>query len=150
MPAILEAEPGSQLRIVGRGDDLPRLQGMARTAGLLGTAIVFLGGLDDKALAAEMRGCRLFALPSGREGFGLVYLEAMSSGRPCVGARAGGVPEVISHDTGILVEFGDVSGIAAGCIAALRSKWCEERILRHVQRFSYDEFKRRVASVIDK
>ncbi len=147
MPAIRAAEPDAQLRVVGRGDDLPRLQGMARTAGLLGTGVVFLGALDDKALAAEMRECRLFALPSSREGFGLVYLEAMASGRPCLGARAGGVPEVVASDTGVLVEFGNVPAIAAASIAALRFPWSEQKILEHARLFSFDFFRQRLAAI---
>ncbi len=92
MPAIRAAVPAARLRVIGRGDDLPRLQGVARRLGLLDHGVEFLGPTDDKAVAAEMGACRLFALPSGREGFGLVFLEAMAQGRPCVGARAAAVP----------------------------------------------------------
>jgi len=149
MPAVRAAEPGAQLRVIGRGDDLPRLQGLARHVGLLGTGVVFLGPVDDKVLAGEIRACRLFALPSGREGFGIVYLEAMASGRPCLGARAGGVPEVITEETGVLVEFGNVSAIANGCIAALRWEWSEKTIMDHAKRFSYETFKQHLATLLD-
>jgi glycosyltransferase involved in cell wall biosynthesis len=148
MPSVRAAEPGAELRIVGRGDDLPHLQSIARKVGLLGTGVSFLGSLDDKSLAEEMRSCRLFALPSGREGFGLVYLEAMANGRPCLGARAGGVPEVITEKTGVLVEFGDVPAIAAGCIAALRQQWDERLILDRARQFSYENFRGRLNAIL--
>src|SRR5450756_1074127 len=119
MPAIRAAVPGTTLRIVGRGDDLPRLRSLRNQLGVA-DAVEFLGFINDKRLAAELRSCRLFALPSKKEGFGLVFIEAMAHGRPCLGARAGGIPEVITEDTGVLVDYGDVPGIAAAASAALR------------------------------
>jgi glycosyltransferase involved in cell wall biosynthesis len=148
MPEILAAEPNARLRIVGQGNDLPRLQSLARKQGNLGTTIEFLGGVDDKQLAQELRDCRLFALPSEREGFGLVYLEALGQGRPCLGARAGGVPEVLSEDTGILVEFGNVPAIAAGCLEGLRRPWDERALLARADLFSYQRLKERIASLL--
>lgn len=55
----------------------------------------------------------VFAMPSRTDSFGIVYLEAWASGKPVVAARAGGVPEVVTHEAnGLLVPFGDVSAIA--------------------------------------
>ena len=71
MPAIRSAIPDARLRIVGRGSDLPRLINLARTLGV-GDAVDFLGFVDDARLQDELRNCRLFALPSRKEGFGLV------------------------------------------------------------------------------
>jgi glycosyltransferase involved in cell wall biosynthesis len=95
-----------------------------------------------------LRTCRLFALPSKKEGFGLVFLEAMAHGRPCLGARAGGIPEVITPDTGVLADYGDVPAIAAACIAALQRDWHEPTILARAQAFSYSPFKARLASLL--
>src|SRR6185369_612703 len=85
MSAVRAAVPGATLRIIGRGDDLSRLQALRDQLGLK-NAVEFLGYVDDARLAAELRTCRLFALPSKKEGFGLVFLEAMAHGRPCLGA----------------------------------------------------------------
>jgi glycogen(starch) synthase len=55
----------------------------------------------------------VFVLPSRIDSFGIVYLEAWAYGNPVIGARAGGVPDVIEDGVdGLLVEFGDVAGIA--------------------------------------
>ncbi len=147
MPAVRAAIPGATLRIIGRGDDLARLQSLRNQLGLT-TAVEFLGYVDDKRLAAELRACRLFALPSKKEGFGLVFLEAMAHGRPCLGARAGGIPEVITADTGVLVEYGDIPGIATAAIAALLHEWDETAILDRACEFSYEPFKRKLASYL--
>ena len=147
LPAIRAGIPDAILRVVGRGDDLPRLQTLRNRLGLR-SAVEFLGYLDDRRLTAEFQACRLFALPSEREGFGLVYLEAMACGRPCLGARAGGAPEVITPETGVLVEFGDVPGIAAAGIAALRRTWDQEAIVARARHFSYSQFKAQLASLL--
>lgn len=147
MPAIRAALPNAILRIVGRGDDLEWLQQMRDRLGLR-LAIEFLGYVDDRRMMAELRGCSLFALPSKKEGFGLVFLEAMAHGRPCLGARAGGIPEVITPDTGVLVEYGDVSGIAAACVDALRRTWDEPAILDRARQFSYAKFRARLAVLL--
>ena len=147
LPAVRAAIPGATLRIVGRGNDLPRLQGLAKRHHVLGEGAEFLGFLDDARLAEELRTCRLFALPSKKEGFGLVFLEAMAHGRPCLGARAGGIPEVITPDTGVLADYGDIPGIAAACIEALRRDWDEPTILARAASFSYSPFKARLTSL---
>jgi glycosyltransferase involved in cell wall biosynthesis len=147
LPAILAAEPAARLRLIGRGDDIPRLQGIAAQLGV-GAAIDFLGFVDDTRLTAELRACRLFALPSRKEGFGLVFLEAMAHGRPCLGARAGGVPEVISSESGVLVEYGDIAGIARAALEALRRTWDEAAILARAAEFSHSHFEARLAELL--
>jgi glycogen synthase len=68
----------------------------------------------DALAAAE-----LFALPSRTESFGIVFLEAWAHGLPVIGARAGGVVDVIADgEDGLLVDFGDVEALA-GAIARL-------------------------------
>ncbi len=148
LPAVRATVPGAKLRIVGRGKDRPRLEELARQHGVLGQGVEFLGYLDDAQLAAELRGCRLFALPSSKEGFGLVFLEAMAQGRPVLGARAGGVPEVITPESGVLVEYGDIPGIAAALAGALQRPWDEAAIQARARHFSYSQFQARLASLL--
>jgi phosphatidylinositol alpha-1,6-mannosyltransferase len=145
MPAVLARIPGARLRIVGRGDGLPGLQALAQRLKLEGS-VEFVGFRSDHELLEDFARCRLFALPSQKEGFGLVYLEAMAHGRPCLGARSGGVPEVITAETGVLVEYGDVPGIAASIIAALERQWTLEPFLERTRFFSYSSFRNRLAA----
>ncbi|HWA10684.1 MAG TPA: asparagine synthase (glutamine-hydrolyzing) [Opitutaceae bacterium] len=147
MPAVLAAIPDARLRIIGRGDDLPRLQAL-RDKRQLGNAVEFLGFVEDERMTREFTSCRLFALPSQREGFGLVFLEAMAHGRPCLGARAGGIPEVIDDASGVLVEYGDVPDVARGCVAALQRTWDGETILDRARHFSYSHFRANLASLL--
>jgi len=147
MPQIRAAVPGVRLRVMGQGDDLPRLRQLADQLGVQ-IAVEFLGFVSDEELQSQLRQCALFALPSKKEGFGLVFLEAMAQGRPCLGAQAGGIPEVLTPETGILVEYGDVVQIADGCVAALRRSWDTQTILDRAREFAYPRFRERLAALL--
>lgn len=72
----------------------------------------FPGHVSDKELEAAYAQCDLFVAPSRYESFGLIYLEAMRHGKPCIGPDAGGVPEVIvDNQTGLLVPPGDAKAL---------------------------------------
>lgn len=63
------------------------------------------GFVGQEDLLASYRDCDIFVAPSRYESFGLIYLEAMRWGKPCIGTRIGGIPEVIAHnENGILVS----------------------------------------------
>jgi glycosyltransferase involved in cell wall biosynthesis len=68
----------------------------------------FIGDAADADLAALYRRCTAFVLPSGKEGFGIVFLEAMYFGAPVIAAAAKGALDVVRDgETGLLVRFGD-------------------------------------------
>lgn len=137
------------LRIVGRGDDLPRLQALAAEQRLNQGEVQFVGYLSDAELEYEFSRCRVFALPSEREGFGLVYIEAMAHGKPCVGANAGGTPEVISPETGVLCPYGNVPALAKACIQALTASWDPAAIQARAEVFSYARFRDRLKTLLN-
>lgn len=147
MPEILRQFPNAQLRIVGGGDARPDLETLTRQRSL-GDAVNFLGPIDDSALRDEYQSCDLFALPSRKEGFGLVYLEAMSYGKPCLAARAGGAPEVVDDQVGALVEYGNVEEIAVAVASLLRHPRNPELIAARVAQFSYANFSAKLAALL--
>jgi glycosyltransferase involved in cell wall biosynthesis len=83
-------------------------------AGLAEPARVTVHGrLDAQALEALYATADAFVLPSYWEGFGIVFLEAMSRGLPVIATTAGAIPELVDHlQTGLLVAPGDVQGLA--------------------------------------
>jgi len=147
LPAIRREIPAARLRIVGRGDDLPRLHEVASRLKLT-RSIDFLGFVNDTELKRELGACRLFALPSQKEGFGLVFLEAMAHGKPCIGTRDGGIPEVLTPETGMLVPYGNIPALAASCVDALRRSWDAQAIRARAAEFSYPLFRDKLASLI--
>jgi glycosyltransferase involved in cell wall biosynthesis len=103
--------PGLEFRIVGDGPEARRLKSICRNNHLDGI-VTWLGNLSPADLAREYNRCHIFCLPSVQESFGIVFLEAMASGKPIVAARAASVPEVVKH--GILVEPDNDEALADG------------------------------------
>lgn len=145
MPEICRRFPQARLHIVGGGNDQPRLEALARQCGV-GDAVAFLGPVSDARLREEYERCDLFALPSRKEGFGLVYLEALSYGKPCLAARAGGAPEVVDRTVGELVDYGNTHQIAAAVTALVRHPRDPAVLQAHAAKFSYPRFKDRLAA----
>jgi len=109
--------PVPHLNLVGTGDDQPRLKAVASALGVE-DRVTFWGVLDDARLAAAYEDCDVFVMPSKKEGFGIVFLEAMLRGKPCIGGAHGGTPEVIEHGrSGFLVEYGDVDALVRYLLA---------------------------------
>lgn len=100
------------LDVVGSGNDKPRLEKLACFLNIQ-DAVRFHGAVSDQHLEQFFRNSHVFVLPSRIEGFGIVFLEAMAAGLPCIGANHGGTPEVIRDgETGFLIEHDDVGQLA--------------------------------------
>ncbi len=105
-PEVVQAFPRAQLVLVGRGDDRPRLHAMAFSLPeALQSRIFMPDHVGDDLLRQLYQACYLFAMPSKGEGFGLVYLEAMSHARACLGGKIDATPGVVRDGlTGVLVD----------------------------------------------
>ena len=104
--------PEARLDIVGRVDSGPYgAQIRARVADMNGVRL--RGEMAQPDMAVALHEADLFVCASLFEGYGLPFLEAQSTGLPCVGFRTAAIPEVVSDGaTGRLVAAGDASGLA--------------------------------------
>jgi len=110
---------GIRVRIVGQGPELPRLRNLTTSLGISGH-IEFLDQLSHADLLREFASCDLFCLPSLQEGFGLVFLEAMASGKPVVACRASSTPELIQDGVnGLLARPHDDHDLAEQLVRLL-------------------------------
>ena len=79
-----------------------------------GTNTTFMGYMTGEELASAYASADVFTFPSDTETLGFVAMEAMASGVPAVGARAGGLPDVIKHgETGYMFTPGDLGDLNA-------------------------------------
>ncbi|AJS58068.1 N-acetyl-alpha-D-glucosaminyl L-malate synthase BshA [Paenibacillus sp. IHBB 10380] len=116
----------SKLLFVGEGPELPKIQCKINELGLQ-DKVHFLGKQDEIAQVISLADVLL--LPSAKESFGLVALEAMACGVPTVGSQAGGIPELVIHgETGFLAPIGDVDQMAKYAIRLLSDEDLARRV----------------------
>lgn len=88
--------------------------------GGLSARVQSLGHLDRDRLALLLAAADVVCLPSFAEGMPVSVLEALACGTPVVASAVGGIPQQVRHGvTGLLVEAGDASGLAAALGEAL-------------------------------
>lgn len=92
------------LHVVGDGELRSSLVSLAESLNLK-DCVVFHGRVSDEQLDILYKSADVFVLPSEKEGFGIVYLEAWKAGLPVVAAKATAIPEVIDDGVdGFLVS----------------------------------------------
>jgi glycosyltransferase involved in cell wall biosynthesis len=92
----------------------------------------FLGLLARDTLLGAYHRADVLVIPSlCEEPFGLPVAEGMACGLPCIGSNAGGIPELIEHErTGLLVERGDVAGLAGALLRLAQDQPLRQRFGR--------------------
>jgi glycosyltransferase involved in cell wall biosynthesis len=105
------AKARQPVTIVGAGPDDARLRTLAAD---LGADVEFRGHLTKDALATVIETARAVVIPSEvNENAPLSVLEAYAAGRPVIGSRIAGIPELIREDdTGVLFPTGDADALA--------------------------------------
>lgn len=145
---LLQRGVPATLHVVGDGNDRARLEGFAVSEGLTGQ-IFFHGKVSDARLQSAYATAKVFAMPSAKEGFGIVFLEAMRHGVACIGGAHGGTPEVFKDsEEGYLVPFGDVHALAQRLQLLATEPATRERLAAAGKRrfesdYSFDAFARR-------
>jgi glycosyltransferase involved in cell wall biosynthesis len=117
---LRRAGTADRLVICGDGEMRGAVEAAAEASGLR-DAVTLTGALPPDRLAAAMSAADVFVLPSLAEPLGVVLLEAMACGTPCVASRVGGIPEVLTEGSGLLVPPGDPEALAAGIERVLAS-----------------------------
>jgi glycosyltransferase involved in cell wall biosynthesis len=106
--------PALRCVIIGEGADGNRFVALARNLGI-SERVEFRGRKSRSEVAAAMRICTVFVLPSRYEGLGCVYLEAMASGKPVIGCRGQGIDEIIHHGSnGWLIPVDGLNELVQG------------------------------------
>ncbi|WNQ09256.1 N-acetyl-alpha-D-glucosaminyl L-malate synthase BshA [Paenibacillus aurantius] len=142
----------SRLLFVGEGPDLSKVMSRVKELGLT-QRVIFCGKQDDVAQIISLADVML--LPSEKESFGLVALEAMACGVPTIGSNAGGIPELVTHgETGFLSGIGQTEEMAnnvllllqdeelyrqfsQACLERARTTFCNDRIMRQYEEIYY-------------
>jgi phosphatidyl-myo-inositol dimannoside synthase len=153
-PEVVARVPGAQLVIVGLGNDRVRLRDKARALGV-GSQVLFCGFVPAKTLAALWERVAVFAMPSAREGFGLVYLEAMRAGRPCIGSTSDAAGDIIiDRDSGFLIDRSNRGALTEALVTLLtdesmRRTMGEAGRRRFLAEFTAERFATRLRTILE-
>ena len=141
---LKESIPNIKYSVIGKGEDVARLQELAKELEVE-KYVDFLGFVED--INAYYQHCDIFTLPSKKEGFGIVYLEAMQYKKPVLAVNYGGPTDVIVEgETGFLCEYDDVQCLAdkielLNKNTTLSQKLGENGYQRLMENFTYEHYK---------
>ncbi|UCE38229.1 MAG: glycosyltransferase family 4 protein [Thermoplasmata archaeon] len=129
--------------IVGEGPERENLIQMAKSLDLENN-VIFTGLVPETQLPKYYAACDIFALHSLYEGFGMVLVEAMATGKPVVSTNVGAIPEVVDHGkTGLLVPPLNEMALGENIIRLiedkeLRKKMGRNGLIRTQQKYNWD------------
>jgi phosphatidylinositol alpha-1,6-mannosyltransferase len=152
---LVDRFPDVALTVVGDGDDRGDIEAYAASVPYA-SHIEFLGRVPDARLGQLYGQSAVFAMPSAGEGFGLVFLEAMAHGLPCVCGNRDASAEVVADGlTGYCLPPDDPAALAEGlgrllADAGLRRRFGEAGRARYHAEFTAEHFKRRVQAALDR
>ncbi|WP_324636754.1 N-acetyl-alpha-D-glucosaminyl L-malate synthase BshA [Bacillus velezensis] len=125
----IAAKTKAKLLLVGDGPEKCVAWQLVEKYGLQ-DQVLLLGNQDRVEELYSISDLKL--LLSEKESFGLVLLEAMACGVPCIGTNIGGIPEVIKDQvSGFLVEVGDIQAASEKALAVLEDKQLSKRLTDH-------------------
>src|SRR3954447_23743030 len=151
MPGLVERLGNVRFLVAGSGTHEAELKAQAERLGLNDHG-TFLGWIGDDVLHSLYRIADLCVVPSIYEPFGLVALEAMASGCPCLVADTGGLREVVPNaDVGLRFRSRDPGSLAAMAERLLTDTQLCDRLVaeasEHVLTFDWADVARQVADV---
>lgn len=133
---IIESIPDAQLDIVGEGPAITSLKIQVEQQGIQ-NSVNFLGFLPHSTLHNLYPKYDLFITASTMETQGLVVLEALACGVPCIGVDSFALPELIQNaESGYVVEPFDYSDMAQKCLKVLKDPLLFEKFSRHALRIA--------------
>lgn len=152
LPGVIERVGGVRFLVAGSGTHEAELKAQAERLGLTDQG-VFLGWIGDDALHSLYRIADLCVVPSIYEPFGLVALEAMASGCPCIVADTGGLREVVPSGERVGLRFngGDAEHLGVMIERLLIDDELRDRLVaeasEHVLSFDWSDVAERTRAI---
>jgi glycosyltransferase involved in cell wall biosynthesis len=148
---VLEHNPKSKLIIVGEGPERKKLEKLIKSLNL-DNDVLLIG--EQKNIAKILKSSDLFVLPSIKEAFGLVLVEAMAVGLPVIGTNTGGIPEIIENNKcGRIVEPENSNELAKTIIELMDNAPIRQKLAyvghHHVKKFDVTEMVKKTEEIYD-
>ena len=155
LPAIRRQIPNICYLLVGKGHDRDRIEAMVDDLDVR-DCVTFAGFVPDDELADYYNFCDVFAMPSKREGFGIVYLEALACGKPTIGGNQDGAIDALCNgELGVLVNPDSIDEIGETIVQILMKKHSlsilyKPEILRQkaIEKYGFEQFKQNLSCLL--
>ncbi|BAZ03616.1 glycosyltransferase [Calothrix sp. NIES-3974] len=156
IPLIRQVIPDIHYLIVGKGNDSKRIEESILKMQLQ-DYVTLVGFVADEQLCDYYNLCDLFAMPGKREGFGIVYLEALACGKPVLAGNQDGSVDALCHgELGALINPDDIDEIAQTIIQILKRNYpnplmYEPEMLRQkvIDSFGFTSFQKTLANYLE-
>jgi glycosyltransferase involved in cell wall biosynthesis len=152
LPEVVQRVPDAVYKIVGEGDDRPRLEALTRKLGME-KHVEFTGWISGTTKTDLLRNCRILAYTSPKEGWGLSVIEAGACAVPVLASNSPGLREsVVDGKTGFLVPHGDVKAIAQRMITLFTDDALADRMgaagIEWAATFNWDDSTRKTLELL--
>lgn len=127
-----------RLRLIGPSVPELDVPVLARSLGVE-DRVEIVGELPQPQIAAHYQTASLLVHPSRSEGLPCVLVEALLSGCPVVASNVGGISELVSAETGVLVEPDNAEALAQAIARGLEGQWSPESLRQQALPFSWQE-----------
>lgn len=156
VPSIRERIPRFRYVLAGEGNDLENIRRLVRERGLEET-VRTPGFVPEEDIVDLFNLCDVFVMPSRKEGFGIVFLEAMGCGKPVIaGNRDGSVDPLMDGEAGILIDPESSRQIADAVVQVLSGAASPgittPHLLRErvVERYGFGSFTQRTEEIVER
>lgn len=140
--------------LIGSGDDLENIQRYIRKKNLK-KIVILTGYIPDSELPDYYNLCDVFVMPSKKEGFGIVFLEALACGKPVIaGNKDGSVDALLNGELGVLIDPDSDDEITEALVKVLKheisKKLTNGEYLRRkvLENYGVDRFKENVLKLL--
>lgn len=152
---LAKKRPSLKINLVGGGKSLEQYRALAKELGVE-RYVHIPGYVSDETLDGFYRRASVFAMPSQCEGFGLVFVEAMARGIPCICSDEDAAQEVVLNgETGYCVPYADTDSLVAA-LESIFSDNQKRKVMgargkeRYLDRFTRSAYKQRFIALMDR
>lgn len=141
IPIVLNKYPKVKFNLVGEDKNEYENNFRKLNSEAINCQVDFNGQTDTTQLQEFYANCTLFVAPSRYESFGLVFIEAMSYGKPVIGFKVGGIPEIIkNYKNGLFAEIDNPIDLAEKIIFFIQNNYERKIMGKNARQTVIDKF----------
>lgn len=151
IPRLLQEYPDLKYILAGKSDaaEKQRIVAIIQSLGIE-NHVILPGFVPDEELADHYQVADVFVMPSKKEGFGIVFIEAMACGTPAIGGNTDGSPEALKPgELGYVVDPEDVAAISEKILSVLKTTVKGEELQQKtVNCYNYPQYRTQLRNII--